>query len=95
MSLLREIQDTAVDASTPLAVVLRKCMILASRLGHEPFKKWVDEELNGYPPEGDLPSYRRIDGLTSIGTFGGPMGAALKNMPLPMAQVYRTRFPGH
>src|SRR5438128_9857038 len=40
VSLLREIQEAAVDAKTPLAVVLRKCMILAARLGHEPFKKW-------------------------------------------------------
>jgi hypothetical protein len=87
MSLLREIQEAAVDASTPLPVVLRKCMVLAARLGHEPFKKWVDDELNGYPPDTDLPAYRRIGGLTSIGTFFGPMGTALRNMPLPLAPV--------
>lgn len=87
MSLLREIQDAAVDASTPLADVLRKCMILAARLDHEPFKKWVDEELNGYPPDVDLPAYRCLDGLTSIGTFSGPFGRQMTNLPLPMAPV--------
>ena len=87
MSLLREIQDAAVDASTPLAVVLRKCMVLAARLGHEPFKKWVDEELNGYAPAAELPGYRRIDGLTSIGTFSGPFGRQMSNVPLPMAPI--------
>src|SRR5712691_11341818 len=87
MSLLREIQDAAVDGNIPLAVVLRKCMILASRLDHQPFKKWVDDELNGYPPDSDLPQYRHIGGLTSIGSFEGPMGSSIKNMPLPMAPV--------
>jgi hypothetical protein len=87
MSLLREIQDAAVDVSTPLAVVLRKCMILAARLGHEPFKKWVDEELNGYLPDADLPAYRRIDGLTSIGSFAGPFGGQLRNVPLATAPI--------
>jgi hypothetical protein len=87
MSLLREIQDAAVDPSTSIAVVLRKCMILASRLGHEPFKTWVDEELNGYSPDAVLPAYRRLEGLTSIGTLAGPMGSALRDVPLPMAPV--------
>jgi hypothetical protein len=87
MSLLREIQDAAVDATTPLAVVLRKCMVLSARLGHEPFKKWVDEELNGYLPDAELPAYRRIDGLTSIGSFAGPFGAQMKNVPLATAPI--------
>ena len=62
-------------------------MVLAARLGHEPFKKWVDEELNGYPPDAELPGYRRIDGLTSIGTFSGPFGRQMSNVPLPMAPI--------
>ena len=45
MTLLREIQN---DADTSVAVVLRKCKILAARLRHEPFKVWVENELNGY-----------------------------------------------
>ncbi len=87
MSLLREIQDAAVDGTTPLAVVLRKCMVLAARLGHEPFKKWGDEELNGYPPDADLPEYRRIADLISIGSLAEPLGRQLKNAPLALAPV--------
>ena len=48
MTLLREIHNAAVDADTSVAVVLRKCKILATRLKHEPFKTWVEKELNGY-----------------------------------------------
>ncbi len=87
MSLLRGIQDAAVDTTTPLAVVLRKCMILAARLGHEPFKKWIDEELNGYPLGADLPPYRRITGLTSIGEFSGGLGASMSRVPLPLEPI--------
>ncbi len=42
MTLLREIQDAATNENVSLAVVLRKCKILATRLKHEPFRKWVD-----------------------------------------------------
>jgi hypothetical protein len=88
MSLLREIQNAAVDpAATPLAVVLRKCMILASRLGHAPFKAWVDEELNGYARGADLPAYRRGGGVSSIGSFVGPFGASLSNVPLRLGPI--------
>jgi len=87
MSLLREIQDAAVDGSTSLAVVLRKCMVLAARLGHEPFKRWVDAELNGYPPGADLPPYRHVGGIASIGTLAGPLGAMLNRVPLPLAPI--------
>jgi hypothetical protein len=87
VSLLHEIQEAAIDANTSLAVVLRKCMVLAARLGHEPFKKWVDQELGGYPQAVDLPMYRRISGIASIGHFAGPLGAAMNNVPLRLAPI--------
>jgi len=87
MSLLREIQKAAVDSSTPLPDVLRKCMVLAARLGHAPFKEWVEEELNGYPPGATLPAYRCIGGIISIGNFGGPLGAAINNVPIPIGPI--------
>src|SRR5205809_1659478 len=87
VSLLREIEDAAIDANTSLAVVLRKCMVLAARLGHGPFKKWVDDELNGYAKDAELPPYRRIGGISSIGNFAGGLGAALKNIPLRLGPI--------
>jgi hypothetical protein len=67
VSLLREIQDAAIDGKMRLSVVHRKCMVLAARLGHAGFKKWVDDELNGYAPDAQLPSYRRFAGISSHG----------------------------
>src|SRR5262249_17319064 len=55
--------------------------------GSGPFKEWVEEELSGYPLGVKLPAYRRIRGVASIGNFGGPLGASLKNIPLPAGPI--------
>lgn len=84
MSLLRDIQNAAVDPSTDITTLLRKCKILAARLGNEDFKKWVDNELNGYKKIEDLPQYRIIH-TGSYGHFAGLFGRVLKNAPIPPA----------
>lgn len=45
MSLLRDIQNDVIDANVDISVILRKCKVLAVRLGNEPFENWVDQEL--------------------------------------------------
>lgn len=60
MSLLREIQDLA-SGNEDVATVLRKCKILAARLGSSEFSQWVDWELNGYPESQPIPEYRRLN----------------------------------
>lgn len=85
MSLLREIQNAAVDSNVKLADLLRKCKILAARLGNKEFKDWVERELNGYPIEEDqqLPEYR-IYQVNSKGHFSGPFGSGLRNADIPL-----------
>ena len=77
----------AVDSKTDITDFLRQCAVLAARLKHEGFKKWVDEELNGYPPGTPLPSYRIVKGINSLGHFVGPFGQQIKNAPLPLGSV--------
>lgn len=60
MSLLREIQNAASDSSFPIQDLLKKCLILGARLGHDPLREWATLELNGYPPGAELPRYRRV-----------------------------------
>jgi hypothetical protein len=60
MSLLQAIQNAAASADTDVATLLRKCKILAARLGSQEFSAWVDMELNGYPAEQPVPTYRRL-----------------------------------
>jgi hypothetical protein len=86
MSLLREIQSDAVDENVDISVLLRKCTILAARLGNEEFKLWVERELNGYTSKEDVPGYRILK-AESYGYFTGIAGSALKNAPIAPSYI--------
>src|SRR5438093_7764079 len=60
MSLLRDIQNDLSTKDGDLTTILRKCKILAARLGSAKFSQWVDWELNGYPDGEQTPQYRRL-----------------------------------
>lgn len=60
MTLLQEIEQGAASADMSLSTLLRKCLILASRLGSRPATEWVERELNGYPNDVTLPEYRYL-----------------------------------
>lgn len=94
MSLLRDIQTASVDPNMDASTLLRKCKILAVRLGNEEFKKWVDHELNGYDNTDDLPEYRILH-TDSYGHFSGVLGGGLKNAPIPpscLPEEFRDRL---
>jgi hypothetical protein len=86
MSLLREIQDAAIDSNTELAVLLRKCKVLAARLGSPEFKQWVENELSGYSDIENLPSYRILR-VHSKGHFAGPFQSGLRYADIPMSCI--------
>lgn len=60
MSLLRVVQEAAVDDKVSLATLLRKCLVLAEELRDEDLRSWASRELNGYPTDTALPSYRVV-----------------------------------
>lgn len=94
MSLLRDIQDAAINSDIDISTVLRKCKVLAVRLGNDNFKKWVDQELNGYNKIDDLPNYRILT-VQSKGHFSGYFGSALKNADIPsfcIPKEFRERY---
>lgn len=82
MSLLREIQNDAVNSDVKVFDLLRKCKILAYRLGNNDFKSWVDLELNGYSSDDLLPDYRILY-VGSKGHFSGSFGSGLRNADIP------------
>lgn len=82
MTLLRQIQDAALDSTTSLPDLLRRCKVLAARLKHQDFAEWVDRELQGYPDAKKIPTYRRIH-VQSMGHFRGAFGLGVDNAPLP------------
>lgn len=84
MTLLRDIQNSAIDSDGKLSDLLRKCKVLAARLQNEELSQWVDAELNGYPSQENLPAYRII-GCNAKGNLGGPFGAEMQNITIPVA----------
>lgn len=86
MSLLREIQDAAIDSKIELSTLLRKCKVLAARLGNAEFKEWVEQELNGYKSD-HVPVYRKLHHVNSKGYFLGSFGSGLKNAPIPLTSI--------
>jgi len=82
VSLLRDIQNSAVDANEPISALLRKCKILAARLGSSEFSTWIESELNGFTDRDLLPEYR-IMAVACRGHFSGGFGSAMKNAEIP------------
>ena len=96
MSLLRQIQDAAINSSVDLPALLRKCKVLAARLGNDDFKRWIDNELSGYNNKDDLPEYRVLR-VNSKGHFSGAFGSGLRNADIPLLYLpedFRERL-GH
>lgn len=86
MTILEDIQNSAVDAKSDLATLLRKCKLLAARLGSQPLEDWVIWESNGYPDHVPVPEYR-IWSLEVFGHFAGPFGSGIRNAPIPIAAL--------
>jgi len=85
ISLLREIQADLASKDAHATTVLRKCKILASRLGSDDFAQWVEWELNGYPESQPTPEYRRL----TIAYYASFMNSAwrLPKQPVPLQVV--------
>lgn len=82
MPLLEEIQSAAIDSASDLGAILRRCKVLATRLGSRPLEEWLLWESNGYPHNTKLPDYR-VWPLTIKGHFAGPFGSGMRNAPIP------------
>lgn len=84
MTLLRQIQDAAIDSSVDTATLLRKCKVLAARLGSCDFKEWIEYELSGYSNRETLPDYRILS-VNSKGHFYGAFGSGLEYADIPLS----------
>lgn len=94
MSFLEEIQKEAVDPNSDLGALLRKCKLLAARLGSQPLQEWLIWESNGYPNNIGVPVYR-IWQLKIKGHFSGSFGSGMRNVEIPIAllpQEIRERY---
>lgn len=83
MTILEDIQNSAVDPKSDLGTLLRKCRLLAGRLGSKPLEDWVVWESNGYPIDVEVPAYRTWP-LQVRGHFFGHFGRELRNTLIPL-----------
>jgi hypothetical protein len=86
MSLLEDIQSAAVDSNSDLGTILRKCKLLAARLGSKTLENWLIYESNGYPLDVEVPDYR-IWTHEVKGHFSGPFGSGMRNVPIPLISL--------
>ena len=69
---LRKLRRMALDPSTSIVNVLRYCVAFGGDTNSVTLREWVMNELNGYPPDAELPTYRRLaaplsmDGATPL-----------------------------
>lgn len=62
MKLLDEIIDLLAEENASLNAALLKTKVLMHTIGHAELAEWVNDELNGYPKEKPVPSYRIVGG---------------------------------
>jgi hypothetical protein len=76
MTVLDDILEASTDSHVPVADLLRKVQIAATRLGASDIAQWARNELSGYAPEASLPPYREFASIV-MGLFTGPMNSRI------------------
>lgn len=61
-----ELQRLASDGNCLVDELLRKALVVATKLQISDFKDWINRELNGYHAVSDMPSYRIIQGTLRV-----------------------------
>jgi hypothetical protein len=87
VSLLREIQDSAIGTSTSIEVLLRQCVLLSARLHLVPLREWANLELNGYPKDATLPPYRPVFTTNVRANLSGAFGRSATNAGLASTSI--------
>jgi len=59
-SLVRELQKDALDSTILVSSLLRKALVVARKLSIADFRKWCENELNGYQTVSEIPKYRFV-----------------------------------
>ena len=65
-SLVLELQKDALDKNIRVADLLRKAFLVSKKLGISEIEKWLENELNGYPPNNNIPDYRTVYGQIKV-----------------------------
>ena len=61
-SLVDELQTDAVNRTVRVSDLLRKALLVASKLDIPGVPEWINKELSGYEPHDTIPAYREVRG---------------------------------
>lgn len=88
LELIEDIRDSAVSPDhCSLATLLRKCRVVASKLGNRHLEDWIHYESNGYPDGVTVPDYR-ITAVNLIGHFSAIHGGTqLRDAPISVLSL--------
>lgn len=71
MNLITDLQKSATNNQITVTELLRKALLVATKLNIKSFKKWIEKELHGYK-EAPTPKYRHLKGeLKTYHTYRG------------------------
>lgn len=65
-----QLQALAIDEASEVPELLRKALVIATKLRLPAFKEWITSELSGYAPK-DLPDYRKLPSSLKARLRGG------------------------
>lgn len=85
MKIIEDIIESLTDKSNTLTDILIKTKILAFKLKNQELQDWINNELNGYESNEELPKYRIIH-CEIMGTISNGFKQA-KNYPIPLSSV--------
>jgi hypothetical protein len=60
--LVLQLQQDALDRNISVTDLLRKALVVATKLQLPDFEAWIRRELDGYPMDAEVPPYRKIQG---------------------------------
>jgi len=61
-SIVIELQEMSSDENILITKLIRKALIVASKLNLSDFMKWIEKEINGYDEVSEIPEYRNVTG---------------------------------
>ena len=61
-SIVIRLQEIASNEDISIKELLRKALIVASKLNLDDFKDWIENEINGYGKNSEIPKYRNVIG---------------------------------
>ena len=66
MSLVMELQRDALNPDNPVSNLLRKALVIATKLDLKNLENWITLELSGYPDQDLVPDYRTLIGQIEV-----------------------------